>query len=183
MSAPLSILLLADERPDHAANVLQHIAALRDLSGHQVKTFNPVGETRPRSLALDQFDVVVIHYSLLVIGESYLPAWLAADIAAFRGLKVQFIQDEYRSIDAITAKMRELGIGLLFSVVPPSEVPKLYADRVPGMTTVTTLTGFVPDELLRYPAPPLRERPVDVGYRGRDVPFWLGRFGQEKPQS
>src|SRR5205814_6148693 len=27
---------------------------------------------------------------------------------------------------------------------------------------------------------PLASRPLDIGYRGREVPYWLGRLGQEK---
>jgi len=45
---------------------------------------------------------------------------------------------------------------------------------------VQTLTGYVPESLQNVPRLPLIERPIDVGYRGRDLPFWLGRLTQEK---
>ena len=45
---------------------------------------------------------------------------------------------------------------------------------------MTTLTGFVPENLVHWPRRPLSERAFDVVYRGRDLPYWLGRLTQEK---
>lgn len=181
MSERRSILLVCDTSRRHAANVTQHVEALTRLSRHDVETFDPVA--RPEAVEridFDHFDVVVVHYTIVVTLDTYLPPELAARIAAFDGLKVQFIQDEYRTIDAVTARMRELGIGLLFTLVPEGEVSKVYGERVPGVTAVTTLAGYVPDELVGLRVPPLGARPIDVGYRGRSIPYWLGRLGQDK---
>jgi hypothetical protein len=176
-----SILLLCRTARREAANIAEHINALTRLSRHKVHPFNPVD--RPDATALldlDEFDVVVIHYSIAVTIERYLPEVLRDKISRFQGLKVQFIQDEYRWVDAVTARMRELGIDLLYTLVPEREVPKVYGERVPGMKTITTLAGFVPDELVNRLTPPLSERTIDVGYRGRTIPYWLGRLAYEK---
>jgi hypothetical protein len=180
VSENLSILLLCNDSRRHAANVLDHIHALRADSRHTVQLFNPVGERTPHDLGLESFDVVVIHYTIVTILQSYFPSWLSEQVAEFGGLKVQFLQDEYRWIDEITSKIRSLGIDVVFTLAPPGEVPKIYGERTPGVQTVTTLAGFVPDYLVLERVPPLGERPIDVGYRGRTVPFWLGRLGQEK---
>jgi hypothetical protein len=176
-----SILLLCDESRSHAANVLQHIDALATLSAHDVYRFNPVD--RPdacRVLDPEEFDVVAIHYSIAVWSARYVPPELVAKLARFRGLTVQFIQDEYRSVDAVTGTMRELGVDVLFTCVPEPEASEIYDSRLPGVTRLTTLPGYVPDELVGRPAAALDERPLDVGYRARDLPFWLGRLGREK---
>src|SRR5437868_3666581 len=116
MSERRSVLLLCDDSRRHAANVLQHITALRDESRHDVRTFNPVDRPEAsRVLDLREFDVVAIHYTLIVTLNRYLPQALVDKLAAFRGLKIQFIQDEYRWVDAITSRMRELGIDVLFT--------------------------------------------------------------------
>ena len=182
MSGRRSILLLCDDRKQHAPNVLHHIAAFRRHSSHDIHVFNPTRSDGRGAPDLDAFDVVVIHYTLVVTLDSYLPAPLRERIARFSGLKVQFIQDEYRWIDTITACMRDLGIDLLFTLVPEREVPKVYGGRLPGVETVTTLAGYVPEELVGRPTPPLEARPLDVGYRGRTLPYWLGRIGQEKAE-
>src|SRR5262249_41385017 len=52
--------------------------------------------------------------------------------------------------------------------------------RLPGVTKVNVLTGYVPEHLLSKAVRPYDERPIDVGYRARKVPAWLGELGREK---
>jgi hypothetical protein len=177
---PLSVLLLCDENRSHAPNVLEHIRALRSFSRHRVDAFNPRGMRRSRVLRLDDYDVVVLHYTIFVLSDNYLAPWFREQLAAYGGLKVQLIQDEYRQVDAVTERMRELGIGLLFSSVPDDAVADVYGPRLPGVRVVSTLTGYVPAQLEGRPKLPLAGRPLDVVYRGRAIPYWLGRLGQDK---
>jgi hypothetical protein len=77
--------------------------------------------------------------------------------------------------------MHEIGIDVLFSLVPQRELANVWTeDRLPGVEKLTTLAGYVSEAALRYPAQPLEARPVDVGYRGRTLPYWIGIIGQEK---
>ncbi len=182
MSDRRSILLLCHTQRREASNVAQHIDALRRHSRHDVAPFDPVN--RPDACALldlDEFDAVVIHYSVSVVLAGYLPEVLREKLAAFAGLKAQFIQDEYRVIELVRRRIDELGVTLLFTCVPEREAGEVYGGLA-GLTTVTTLPGYVPDTLERRAATPLAERQLDVGYRGRTVPYWLGRLGQEKVQ-
>ena len=177
-----SILLLCRTARREAANVAEHINALTRLSRHKVHPFNPVDRpdaaalARPRRVRRRRHPLHDRRHLRL------LPPLRAApsEIERFDGLKVQFIQDEYRWVDEITARMRELGIDVLFTCVPENAVPAIYGDRLPGVETITTLAGFVPDRARRSPRAAAGERPIDVGYRGRAVPFWLGRLGQDK---
>jgi hypothetical protein len=180
MTAPLRILLLADDQKGHPDTIHDHIRMFPCHSRHEVRVFNPRGLARSRFLDFDAFDVVVLHYSIVVIWDAYLAPTFRDQIRRFQGLTVQFLQDEYRYVDAITAAMRELGVDVLYSVVPPEKVSSVYGDRLPGTEILPTLTGYVPDRLVGHAAPPLAGRPVDVGYRGRSLPFWLGRLGFEK---
>lgn len=177
---PLQILLLADDQRGAPATIHDHIGSFSRYSRHRVHTFNPRNLGRSRFLDLDHFDVVVIHYSLVVIWDDYFSPWFRDRVARYDGLKVQFLQDEYRWVDRITAVMRSLGIDVLYSVVPPDGVAAVYEDRLPETETLFTLTGYVPDSLVGRETPLLRDRPIDVGYRGRSLPYWLGRLGYEK---
>ncbi len=176
------MLLLADDQRAHADTIHDHISALRSLSRHDVQLFNPRGIDHSRFLDLDRFDVVVVHYSILAADDAYLSPAFREQIAAFPGLKAQFTQDEYRSVDRATATTRAMGIDVLFTLVPEDQVAAVYADRLPGVAIVQTMAGYVPDELVGRRAPPPDSRPIDVGYRARPIPFWLGRLGQEKIQ-
>jgi hypothetical protein len=175
-----SILLLADDNPGHANTVLDHIDALNRLSRHRVTLFNPRGLKGSRFLRLSNYDVVVIHYSLLITSDDYLAPSFREALHAYSGLKVQFIQDEYRWIDQITLMMEYLGVDVIFSAAAEVDLPRLYTNRLPGVTAVSTLTGFMPERLLGLRSGPLQHRPLDVGYRGRVVPYSLGALGQEK---
>ena len=176
----LSILLLCDDWPGHANTVLDHINAFRRFSKHRVRTFNPANMRNSVALDLDEFDVVVIHYSLVLSDDRYVSAPFREKLKRFRGLKVQFMQDEYRWVDRATSASRDAGIGVLFTAAREPAARQLYDERLPGVRRVPTLTGYVPENLQTLPAKPLKDRMLDVGYRGRDLPFWLGRLTQEK---
>ena len=173
------ILLLCDDRRGHANTVLDHIEAFRHLSRHRVSTFNPKSMSQS-ALDLDEFDVVVIHYSLVLSDPVFVAPHFIDKLRRFRGLKIQFIQDDYRWVDRATAASRAVGIKVLFTIAPEPGASRLYDDLLPGVRRVTTLTGYVPDHLRDRPIRPLGARSVDVGYRARDLPFWLGRSAQEK---
>jgi hypothetical protein len=174
------ILLLCDDRRGHANTVLDHIDALRRFSRHQVRTFNPKAMGRFLALDLGEFDVVVVHYSVVLSDSHFVSSPLLDKLRRFRGLKIQFIQDDYRWVNRATAAARDAGIGVLFTVAPEPAASQLYEQSLPGVRRVQTLTGYVPDNLLDRQLKPLRERNIDVGYRARDLPFWLGRLSREK---
>jgi hypothetical protein len=175
-----SVLLLCDDNLSHADTVLDHLQALSVASGHQVRRLNPRGVPLPRFLRLAEFDAVVIHYSLVCTVDHYLsPDWRNA-VAGYRGLKLQFIQDEYRWIDAVTAMVRYLGVKVLFSALPPNEMRRIYESRLPGVRLEPTLTGYVPDRLVGLTVPDVAERPHHIVYRGRELPIWLGELANEK---
>lgn len=179
---PLNLLLLCDAHERIAATVYDHLAALETHSRHRYHRLSMLGDIPP-ALDLDRFDGVVIHYTLFACNDRYLSPAARARLAAFRGLKAMYIQDEYRVVDASIEAMREIGVDLVFTCVPAPEIDKVYpAAKLPGVAKVNVLTGYVPERLAERPVTPTAERPIDIGYRGRNVAPWLGRLGQEKQQ-
>jgi hypothetical protein len=176
----LEILLLCDYREDIAATVSEHIDALAGFSNHRVRKISILGDLPPR-LDLNHFDAVVVHYSLIACHNAYVSARTREALGQFRGLKAIFVQDEYRFVDATIAAIREIGVGVLFTCVPENEIEKVYPlERLPGVIKVNVLTGYVPERLLTRPVLPRSGRAIDVGYRARKVPAWLGELGYEK---
>ena len=124
---------------------------------------------------------MIIHYSLVIISDHYLAPSFREQIRSFQGLKVQFVQDDYRWIDDLTTMMRYLSIHVLFTLYPEAQIPQVWNDtRLPGVRKISTLAGYIPDRLVGMTAPPVESRPIDIGYRSRAVPYWLGWLGQEK---
>ncbi len=180
-AASLSVLLLADDHRTQATTIREHVDAFRRYSRHKFEVFNPRGLTRSRALDFSDFDAVVIHYSLFAISDHYLPPPIRERLAQYRGPKLQYIQDDYRQVNEISAMIERLGVSVLFTLVPEREIEAVWpSERLPGVRKITTLAGYVSEHALAFPSPPLAERSVDVGYRGRELPYWLGILGQEK---
>lgn len=180
-SKPLSILVMADGRRSNANTIADHIDAFKKYSRNDVYYYDPLGRLGSVHLDLNEFDVVVLHYSVCVLWDYYLQPGFREKLAAYQGLKIQFIQDDYRRVETMCNRVREMGIHLLFSLYAPDKVDLVYSrERLPGVKTFTTLTGYVPEELPVPSATPLAARRYDVGYRGRELPYWLGHLGREK---
>lgn len=177
---PLEILLLTDFDRRSAATIRDHIDSFAAFSRHRFLRLSIYGDMPPR-MDLSRFDGIIIHYTLIACMDNYLSRATRARLRAFSGLKAMFIQDEYRFVNRTIAAMRDLGINLLFTCVPAPEIEKVYpAVALPGVTKMNVLTGFVPPSLLERTVAPLAARPIDIGYRSRRVPDYLGRLGREK---
>jgi hypothetical protein len=175
----LSILLLCDKYYNLASTVHDHIDAISN-SRHSVFVLDSRKKI-PSAIKLEYFDVVVIHYSLVMCSTNYIPKETSEKIRKFSGLKACFIQDEYRFINDTVNALKFLGMHLIFTCVPPSEFEKVYPQSIlEGVRCVNVLTGCVPKQLLQKQVPSYQDRPIDVSYRGRALPFWLGSLAQDK---
>jgi hypothetical protein len=107
-----------------------------------------------------------------------------AALAAYRGLKVQMVQDEYDLTENTRRFIERHGTQLFFTVVPEAEREKVYPPaRFPGTEFVSVLTGYVPMRFeTRQAWTPMRERKLRLGYRGRALPPWYGHLGREKQE-
>lgn len=177
---PLDVLMLCGPFQNMAATVEDHIRAIERCSRNRCFMFPLMGDFLV-DLDLSRFDVVIVHYTIVACHDLFLSPRSRERIRQFNGLKAMFIQDEYRFVDATVATMQHLGIDVLFTCVPESEVEKVYSrHKLPRTRKVHVLTGYVPEHLLKQPVAPPAARKIDVGYRGRALPAWLGELGQEK---
>jgi len=174
------VLLLCDLQKKIAATVNDHIEAISQRSDNQVFVLPMVGDL-PEHIRLEAFDAVIVHYTLIMCSDFYVSPATRKRIGQYTGLKAAFIQDEYRFVDKTVNAIRELGIDVLFTCVPGEEISKVYRpESLPDLKTVNVLTGYVPDHLRERRFVPYAERHIDIGYRGRTLPAWLGALGQEK---
>ncbi len=177
-SRPLRILLACNYDPANAATVCDHINAFARYSRHEVQVLSRVGEVFD-GVKLETFDAVVIHYSLFLAIEAFVGPRSRRALAAFKGAKAVFIQDEYRFVNATLDALEACGVDLVFTCLGPAEAERIYG-RVSGLRTQQVLTGYVPHWLTHYPPIPLAARRTMVGYRGRTYPAWHGEQGREK---
>lgn len=178
-----SILLLCQVNRGGANTIRDHVEGLVKHSRHRLIPVDFRGSL-PKALDLDGFDGVVLHYSLVLCRRDYVDDDLRARLRRFRGVKLAYVQDEYRHIDNTVEALAALGVDVLFSACSARAIDQIYGSPLIGtVRKETTLTGYVPEALLRIVVDPLAARPVDVGYRARDLSgrmAWLGRVAQEK---
>jgi hypothetical protein len=200
----LNILVLYNDRWTHIESTREHLTAFSNRSRHNYfflpaaeipasddprqQTFDDYAGRWPEAWDLSVYDAIIWHYVLPAYKSAngyvsdYMAAAVADRLAQYDGLKVLFVQDEYDSTATIWQSIRNAGIDLVMSVVPPKGVAYVYPpDQIPGVEVLSTLTGFVPDglDLSRF-ALPMADRDLRIAYRGRALPFRYGSLGREK---
>lgn len=177
----MNILLLYNARETFTNTVFEHAASFGRYSAHRWFYAHHDG-TQPLDIDLANFDAVGIHYCVRLPYDQ-ISGSARERLAAYRGLKFLFIQDEYEHTHRAWRWLAELGIRLVFTVVPTESIARVYPPaQFPGVRFVSNLTGYVPDE----PAStgclvPPSERSILVGYRGRPLPLCLyGALAYEK---
>lgn len=180
----MKILFLSNRPTENsqATTVTEYLDSLHEHSKFDIYEISML-HYFPSRVNLDNFDVVITHYSLSIgpLMEHYLGKDLICKLKDFRGLKAAFLQDEYREIETYWKNINYLGIDILFSIVPNSEINKVYPkNKLPNLKVVNVLTGYVSEKLLQEDVAPIKNRKIDVGYRTRKMPYWLGRLAYEK---
>ena len=179
-STRLRILLLADDA--HPADVvLDHIEAIRFHSFHRVTMVNPIRRRYGWSIRLVNFDIIIVHYSICILSDYHFSRHVFEAVREFEGPKIQIIQDEYRWIDRMTHRMSELGIHAVFSSLTPENAQRVYHHKhLANMLVVSGLPGYISERMKNTQRVDLRRRSVDLVYRGRPLPIWLGKCSEEK---
>lgn len=184
MRKSIEILFLVN-RPasnSQASTVTEYIDSFHKYSSYNIHELSMLHDF-PSQLDLNRFDAIITHYSLSLgpLLHHYFGNELVKKIKIFKGLKVAILQDEYREIHTYWKNLRELDFDILFSCVPENEIQKVYpTEQLPKLRVVNILTGYVPEDLITFQTPPISERKIDVGYRSRKPPYWLGKLAYEK---
>tara|TARA_R110002110_G_scaffold415562_1_gene651083 strand:- start:53921 stop:55270 length:1350 start_codon:yes stop_codon:yes gene_type:complete len=179
----LNILLLCNKpQVGHDADtIIEHISAFENYSHHKVWVCSNIGNL-PKQLELDKFDVIIIHYSLCLFNSYYMSDAAKKKVRSFSGLKIVFVQDEYRQINKMIHVLKFLNVDILFSCFPEIEINKIYTkESLPNVSKYNNLTGYISEKLLtNSKRKRISTRPIHVGYRARKLPFWYGELSYEK---
>jgi hypothetical protein len=165
-----------------ASTVMEHIRAFPAHSRFSITPLNTEFGF-PRGLTAARPDAVVLHYSLFGSGSYKLGSHFLGWLDSIPAYKVAFFQDEFYFCRKRFAFLDDHAIDCVYTHVDPEHFGEVYGryTRVPRL--VHNLPGYVSGELIASAARLVRadaERPVDVGYRGRPLPPYMGRGSQEK---
>lgn len=179
-------ILLIYHRPvgaRDASTVAEHIQAFEQLSQFRVcKVNTDLGF--PPLLRRMQFPIIVMHYSLFGSGQYPMSQEFIDYVrASSSSHKIAFFQDEYYFCQKRFRLINDLAIDCIYTLLEPENVAQVYGKYTAVPRVITTLTGYVSDGLIeaarRYGTPD-QARPIDIGYRGRQLLPYMGREAREK---
>ncbi|MEQ8925884.1 MAG: hypothetical protein RLO81_08730, partial [Fulvivirga sp.] len=180
MHDKFNILVLCNYKAMHVNTTRDHIHSIKKYSVNSIYVVDIYAFEKTRS-SLEYYHAIVIHYSINTPAFLHDHNSLSTKIRNYPGVKILFIQDEYRCVNDTVSCMEYLKIDLMYTVINPEIVDKLYNHKaIKNVKKKVTLTGFVPEGLEGIRVPDYESRNIDVGYRARKVPYWLGSFAQEK---
>lgn len=179
----MNIIVLYNNTQQNNA-VQDHVEAFGKYSEHRIYYFDPQ-YTFPDRKELTFFDAMIIHYSVYSWHDNYMPCSVVDLIHDYKGYKVLFRQDEYvmtkKAIEYVNSAYK---VNLLVSTLPESEVEKIYPSGVLNVDGIVhQLPGYVDDRRLQRflsKGSISSSRRIDVGYRGRKLPYSLGQYSQHK---
>lgn len=175
-------VLLCCNRPtqvENAATIIDHIDAFGKYSRHNILMWSSLNGL-PNDEVLKKIDCIVIHYTLSLLNDSYIPFESLERIRTFPGLKICFLQDEYRRVNIACEKIKHAKFDALFTCAPIGVREKIYASIEGEIDLHTTLTGYVPEHLVDIKTKPIEERSIDVSYRARKCSYALGHMSHDK---
>jgi len=167
----------------NAPTIMEHVSAFERHSRFKVwKVNTELGF--PGGLRDLDFQIIVLHYSLFGWLPFLLPDQFLDYLKRSRSSrKIAFFQDECRYWPQRSDLMNGLGIECVFTLVEPAYFRGTYLQYTSVSKLVYTLPGYVSDELVKLGhefTKPSRDREIDIGYRGRQLPHLYGRGSQEK---
>ena len=178
LSKKMKMLVLYDANLTHVRSHNDYIMSFHRYSNFDVKYAHAVNGAMV-GFDINEYDVIVISYCCVLYQRGRLGFDFADRLKAFSGVKVAVAQDEYDNTEVLRQRINELGVDIVLTLTPQDHMEKIYpAARFPNTTFVTVLTGYAPE--LENPERfclPLRERPIPVGYRGRNFGPWHGELG------
>jgi hypothetical protein len=168
----------------------EHLYSFRkyndDTKFHYFNAINGI----PRYLTFVKYDGVILHYTFLATrwSRNFFRGWSRSilRLKEIQGYKVAIPQDEYAETGILCQLFREYGVKTVFTMFWKEDYEKAYpSTKVSLDHIVTVFPGYVDEikaEEVRNHYFTGGQRTIDLGYRARKLPYWLGRQGQLKQE-
>jgi hypothetical protein len=161
---------------------LDYLTAFKQCNGFDVDYIH-VTHNASVEFEFDNYDVIFQNYCARLCINGYVSDSYQERLRNFSGVKVLAVQDEYEYTDTLKAAIKDIRFNIVLTCVPQDNLEYVYPkSEFPDVEFITVFTGYVPDSLASgVPTPtPLAERPIFIGYRGRDIGGRFGRLGFDK---
>lgn len=150
-------------------------------SSWEVHYLHVTHRARPQ-VDLAAYDAVLISYCARLCLPDYVSEHFLELLDQFEGVRAIAIQDEYDFVERERLGLDRVRPHVVFTCVPPDQREVVYPSaRYPETEFRQVLTGYVPLHLSGSSRMrPIADRPIHVGYRGRDLGPRYGRLARMK---
>lgn len=177
------LLLYSHPVQKNASTIMDHVNAFEQYSQYPVIEVN-IYLGFPQVLNKYSFSVIVLHYSLF----GSLPFQLKGKAMEYvrnskNSVIVAFFQDEPQYCPERIALINTLGIRCIYTLVEPDFHDIVYRQSTTVSQIITCIPGYVSEKIEMVGKElfmPDSSRTIDVGYRGRELPTFLGNGAFEK---
>ena len=180
------LLVIYSAGAGHVATTRHYVDAFRQHSRFSVD-YLCIEHVPSAPLNLSGYDAVWVNYCAIACESHYadaVPEGLRVALAAYGGPKLVAPQDEYDRTNRLREQLRGVGATVVLTCVPQLYLDYVYPQGMfPDVHFETVLTGYVPDELSKVEdVRPLAQRPIVIGYRGRDLGARYGELARQKAE-
>ena len=127
-------------------------------------------------------DAIIIFYSLIHrLGLSYTKKscrLIVNTLSNISCMKACIIQDEYYDTNRIINFLKFININIIFTCIPDKYIKKIY-HNLQNVQYHHILTGYIP-ELKQKEFIKIKDRKIDIFYRGKLMHYIYGDLGQDK---
>ena len=184
-SQPIHGVLLVYHHPlvINAPTIMEHVNSFSRYSRFKVWAINTEFGF-PRGLSRLQFQVILLHYSLF----GFTPRQFSNKFLRYlkrseASYKIAFFQDEHHFCKRRFEFLNRFDIDCVYTLVEPAYLKDVYQKFTKVPKLVYNIPGYVSDDMIekaqKY-AKPDCDRNIDVGYRGRQLKYYMGKGAQEK---
>ena len=166
----------------NASTIMEHVNAFSLYSDFYVLNINTEYKFPP-FLKKYEFKVIILHYSLFACPICLDEKFLDYLREASDSYKVAFLQDEYRYWPERSEFLNECCVDCVYTLLEPKFFDATYRKKTNIKNLIHNIPGYVSTEIEQMAHQyylPDHQRTTDIGYRGRRLPYYLGRGSQEK---
>lgn len=170
----------------YTPTIFHYLDAFRQHSLNKVEYFNI--DQSGTGIDFSDYDCVFVNFCVSSVARIKPPPYftrLLPALCRYRGVKVATVQDEYDFTDRIKAFFAEVGFDIILTNVPKEAIRVIYHE--PWFDDVcfdVVQTAYLDESVIAdgRGVLPLAERPIPLGYRGRELPYRLGDLGWHKSE-
>jgi hypothetical protein len=142
----------------------------------------------PKFLDELRFRIIVLHYSIFGPFVGARPFLLPKEFSDYleqspSSYKVAFFQDEHHYCRPRFDFLNHHRVDCVFTLLEPDYFKDVYQKYTSVPKLVYHIPGYVSESLIEIAERKIRpdqKRTIDIGYRARPLPFYMGKGAQEK---